>query len=81
MDIEVKQTLSHYINGKHAAGGGQRFGDVYNPALGRVTKRVPLASKEEVRAAVTAAAEAFPGWAATPAGKRAQVLFAFRDLI
>ncbi|MDD9811458.1 MAG: CoA-acylating methylmalonate-semialdehyde dehydrogenase [Gammaproteobacteria bacterium] len=77
-DIE---TLQHYIGGARVDGGGGRFGDVYNPALGRVAKRVPLASQAEVAGAVTVAAEAFPAWAATPAGKRAQVMFNFRDLI
>jgi len=81
MDIEVQQTLSHYINGKRISGKSGRFGDVYNPALGEVAKRVPLASAEEVRDAITAAAEAFPAWAATPATKRAQVMFNFRALI
>lgn len=73
--------LHHFINGKKVAGNSGRSGDVYNPASGQITKQVPLASKTEVESAITAAQAAFPAWAATPAGQRAQLMFAFRDLI
>ena len=75
------EKLHHFINGQKATGESGRFGDVYNPALGAVVKQVPLASSEEVKNAITIAQEAFPAWAATPAGRRAQVMFSFRDLI
>ena len=73
--------LNHYVGGKRVKGKSGRFGDVFNPATGEVTGRVPLASADEVRAVVKVAADAFPAWAATPAAKRCQVLFKFRDLI
>jgi len=73
--------ISHFVNGQRAPGRSGRFGDVYNPASGEVTGRVPLASIAEVGAAVEAAAAAFPGWAATPPHMRARVLFRFRDLV
>ena len=73
--------LQHFINGQHVAGTSGRFGDIYNPATGQVTKQVPLASQSEVEKAIAVAAEAFPAWAATPPGRRAQVMFSFRDLI
>jgi len=74
-------SLYHYIGGDKVAGDSDRYGDVYDPSTGRVTKRVPLATRDDVDKAIAAAADAFPGWAATPAAKRAQVMFAFRDLI
>jgi len=73
--------LYHYIGGEQVAGESGRHGDVYDPSTGRVTKHVPLAAKAEVEKAIATAAEAFPVWAATPPAKRAQVMFAFRDLI
>ena len=73
--------LYHYIQGKKVPGTSERFGDVYNPATGAVSKRVPFASAEEVRQAIQVAADALPGWAAVPPARRAQVLFAFRDLL
>jgi len=46
-----------------------------------VTAKAPLASKAEVEAAIASAQGAFPAWASTPAAKRAQVMFKFRELI
>ena len=76
-----ESNLHHYIGGKKVAGTSGRTGDIYNPATGQVTKQVPLASKAEVEGAIAIAQEAFPAWAATPPGKRAQVMFNFRDLL
>jgi len=81
MDAKVKTTLNHFVGGKQIAGTSGRFGDVYNPALGEVVKQVPLASAEEVQSAVENAANAFPAWAETPPGRRAQVLYAYRELL
>jgi malonate-semialdehyde dehydrogenase (acetylating)/methylmalonate-semialdehyde dehydrogenase len=73
--------LHHFIDGKKVAGKSGRFGDIYNPATGEVTAKVPFASAAEVRDAIAVAARAFPAWAATAPAKRAQVLFKFRELI
>lgn len=81
MDTSVTNTLQHLIGGKRVDGTSGRFGDVYNPAIGEVTSRVPFASADEARRAIQTAADAFPGWAATPPARRAQILFAFRDLV
>lgn len=75
------QKLHHFVGGQRVEGNGGRFGDVFNPALGAIVKQVPLASSDEVRNAISVAQEAFPGWAATAPGRRAQVMFSFRDLI
>ncbi len=72
------RTLTHHIDGKPRPGAGGRFGDVFNPATGKVQARVPLASKAEVGAAVAAARAAFPAWAEMPALKRARILFKFK---
>ena len=63
------------------AGTSGRAGDVFNPSLGVVAARVALANEAEVDAAVRAARAAFPGWAATPALKRARVLFKFKEIV
>ncbi len=73
--------LTHWIGGASVAGASGRFGDVTNPAVGAVTARVPFASSEEVDAAVSAAAAAFPGWRETSLTKRTQILFRFRELL
>ena len=74
------EALSHYIGGQRVAGVSGRFGDVFNPALGSVKARVPLASKDEVGNAVAAAKAAFPAWAATTPLKRSRVMAKFKEL-
>ena len=81
MKTAVRLTLSHFVGGQMIEGRGDRFGDIYNPATGEVTKQVPLATTEEVRSAVAVAAEAFPNWSQTPPARRAQVLFRYRELL
>ena len=74
-------TIDHYIAGKRFAGSGGRWAEVFDPASGRVTGRVPLAGHADVDAAVSAAAAALEDWAATPPLRRARVLFRFRELL
>ena len=74
-------TLGHIIDGKPVPGTSGRHANVYDPATGQVTKQVALASQAEVAAAVAAAAEAFPAWAATPPARRAKVMFRLKDLV
>ena len=77
----MSKTLHHYINGQKVEGQSGRFGDVYNPATGEVSARVPLASSEETAIAIQAAAAAFPEWRDTPSLRRARVLFRFKELL
>jgi malonate-semialdehyde dehydrogenase (acetylating) / methylmalonate-semialdehyde dehydrogenase len=73
--------LEHFIGGKRVAGTSGSFGDVFDPNTGQVQARVPLASAEEVAAAVDNAAEAQPAWAAQNPQKRARVLMRFLQLV
>lgn len=75
------QELTHFINGEHVKGTSGRFADVMNPATGEVQAKVPLASKEEMDAAVAAAQAAQPAWAAVNPQRRARVLMKFVDLL
>jgi malonate-semialdehyde dehydrogenase (acetylating) / methylmalonate-semialdehyde dehydrogenase len=76
-----EQDLGHFVAGRRVPGKSGRAGDVFNPATGKRTARVALASAEEVRGAVAAARAAFPDWAATPPVLRARVMFRFRELL
>ena len=76
----MSTTISHWINGR-AIAGGDRFGDVFNPATGEVQAQVALADPATVNAAVDAAKAAFPAWADTPPLRRARVMFKFRELL
>ncbi|WP_227998770.1 CoA-acylating methylmalonate-semialdehyde dehydrogenase [Nocardia australiensis] len=73
--------LTHFIGGQHVAGGSGKFGDVFDPNLGEVQARVPLASKTEVEAVIANAAEAQQVWAAFNPQKRARVLMKFLSLV
>jgi malonate-semialdehyde dehydrogenase (acetylating)/methylmalonate-semialdehyde dehydrogenase len=75
------KTLHHIIAGRAVPGTSGRFADVFDPATGAVTAKVPLAARDEVEAAIAAAQGAFPAWAAMPSPRRASILFAFRDLV
>lgn len=65
-----------YINGQWLKPSGQGLTDVVNPATGSLIGQVPLADEHDVERAVVAARKAFPGWAATPAKRRAEYICA-----
>ncbi|HWE75638.1 MAG TPA: CoA-acylating methylmalonate-semialdehyde dehydrogenase [Stellaceae bacterium] len=75
------EQLGHFIGGKRALGKSGRRGDVFNPAAGEVTAQVAFADNGEIDAAVKAARDAFPAWAATPALTRARVMFKYKELL
>ena len=80
-ETETVTRISHWIGGQVVAGRSGRSGPVYNPATGAETGVVDFASVEEVDAAVAAANEAFPAWRALSLAKRAELLFAVRELV
>jgi 5-carboxymethyl-2-hydroxymuconic-semialdehyde dehydrogenase len=71
--------IHHLINGKSVA-GAQRF-ETINPATQEVLAEVASGGQAEVNAAVAAAKEAFPAWAAMPAPQRARLVHKLGDLI
>src|ERR671912_725636 len=73
--------IKHWIGGEPVEGTSGRTGPVFNPALGQQTGEVDLATPEEVGAAVAAAKAAFPAWRATSLAKRAELMFAIRELV
>jgi malonate-semialdehyde dehydrogenase (acetylating)/methylmalonate-semialdehyde dehydrogenase len=73
--------IDHWIGGARTAGSSAKTAPVYNPALGEPAACVRLASSADVDAAIQSAADAFPAWSRTGLGKRATILFKFRDLI
>ncbi len=73
--------IGHYINGKHVAGAGNRLSPVYNPATGEVSAYLNNATAAETTTAIDAAQAAFPAWSATPALRRARIMFKFKALL
>ena len=75
------EEIKHYIGGKLVSGTSGRSADVYNPATGEVQAQVPLASGEELNAAIAVAKEAQVGWAAQNPQKRGRVMMEFVRLL
>jgi malonate-semialdehyde dehydrogenase (acetylating)/methylmalonate-semialdehyde dehydrogenase len=73
-------TVPAWVNGRALAPAG-RFGEVYNPATGQVTKKVVFSDQSLVDAAVKAASAAFPAWRDTPPLRRARVMQEFLALL
>lgn len=73
--------LSHFIHGEHRAGTSGRYRDVFNPVRGEAVSRVPLATEEETRSAISSAEEAFPAWSALNPQRRGRILLKWVDLI
>jgi len=75
------KTIRHFVGGQWLDGTSGRTAEVRDPATGEVIARTPLASPEEVDAAVQAARAAFPDWSRTPVGDRVQFLFRMKSLL
>ena len=72
--------IQHLINGDLVS-GGERSADVFNPSTGQAIHKLQLADQATVQRAIDAAKAAFPAWRNTPAAKRAQVMFRFKQLL
>lgn len=73
VDVDTR----HWIGGARV-GGVETFEDV-SPIDGTVIAEVARGREDEAYAAVAAAQEAFPGWAATPPAERAAILHRIAD--
>jgi malonate-semialdehyde dehydrogenase (acetylating)/methylmalonate-semialdehyde dehydrogenase len=73
--------LKHYYRGEWSGSKSTEYRDVVNPATGEKLAHAPLASKEDVNAAVSAAAAAYPAWRRTPPEDRIQYLFKLKQLL
>lgn len=75
------RSIDHWINGeRREATSGSRV-LVHDSATGEPCADVGVGSKEDVDAAVAAAAAAWPEWSRTPVLVRARVMFALKALI
>src|SRR5215218_7616641 len=70
-----------YVNGAWIDAATGKKVDVTNPASGAVLGTVPSLGLDETRAAIAAAKEAFPAWAARTAKDRAVLLRRWHDLM
>jgi malonate-semialdehyde dehydrogenase (acetylating)/methylmalonate-semialdehyde dehydrogenase len=73
--------IRHWIAGTPVGGASGRTGPVLNPATGQQTGTVDFATAAEVDRAVQAARSAFPAWRALSLARRAELMFAIRQLV
>lgn len=73
--------VPNYVGGHWVQSRSEEWGDVVNPATGKLIATVPLSGAAEVNAAVEAAAAAFPEWRRTPPEDRIQPLFKLKYLL
>ncbi|WP_404445952.1 CoA-acylating methylmalonate-semialdehyde dehydrogenase [Microbacterium marinum] len=73
--------LEHWVDGAPWTGDSSRTGPIHNPATGRVSGQVRLASTADVGVAVERAAAALPGWRDASIAKRQGVMFSFREIL
>ncbi len=74
---EVRR-LKYCVGGAWLEAKSGRYMPVTDSSTGAVIAETPCCTADEVNAAVGAAAQAFPDWAATPVPDRAQVMFRFK---
>ena len=75
------RVLANYAGGQWRPADGLDSIDDIDPATGEVAARVPLSGAAEVDAAVAAAREAYPAWAALAPQKRARAVMALRTAL
>jgi len=76
-----QREVRNLVGGTWEDSNGRETEPVYDPATGEVIAETPLSTAEDLDRAVKKAEEAFPGWAATPVGERARILFRFKALL
>jgi betaine-aldehyde dehydrogenase len=71
--------LRNYIGGEFRDAADGRTTEVVNPVTGEAYATAPLSGAADVDAAMTAAAEAFPGWRDTTPAERQRALLKIAD--
>src|ERR1700730_14328863 len=71
--------LQNFVNGKFTDASDGRTSDVIDPSTGEVYAQAPVSSRQDVDAAMLAAANAFEGWRASPPSVRRLALRSSAD--
>ncbi len=73
--------ISHWVDNATVAGTSGRTSPVTDPATGRVTAELDLATTVEVDAVVASAKAAAVEWSQTSISQRTRLMFRFRELV
>ena len=77
----MAEKIKYFVNGQYVESKTDKYYDLVNPSTGEVIGYAPNCTAEEVEGAIAAAKAAYPAWSATPAIKRAQIMYKVRDLL
>lgn len=80
---EVKKdwgTIKNYVNGEWIDSSGKLM-DIENPSTAGIIGKVPMSTREETKAAIDAAHEAWWSWRETPPITRARLMFRLKELM
>ena len=73
--------LQNFVNGKFTDASDGRTSEVIDPSTGEVYAQAPVSSRQDVDAAMQAAANAFEGWRDSTPSERSLALFRIADAI
>jgi len=73
--------LQNFVNGKFTDAGDGRTSDVIDPSTGEVYAHAPVSGRQDVDAAMQAAANAFEGWRDATPSERSLALIRIADAI
>lgn len=79
--MKLGQKMPYSANGEWKESKTERYMPVTDSSTGEVIAEVPCCTADEVEGAIEAAAKAFPAWAGTPVGKRAQLMFRYKEIL
>jgi aldehyde dehydrogenase (NAD+) len=79
--FEGTTTARNYIAGRWTGAADGAVAVLHNPATGAVLGEAPASAAADVDAAVRAARDAWPRWRATPAPRRAEILYRAAELL
>ena len=75
------QVIEHWLDNALFSGESERLADVTNPATGKVTSAVRLASEEDALQVIAAASRSASTWGRTSLTSRVRIMFRFRELL
>ncbi len=75
------RTLQNFVNGKFIDASDGRTSDVIDPSTGEVYAHAPVSGRQDVDAAMQAAANAFEGWRDATPSERSLALIRIADAI
>ena len=77
----MSNIIGNYVGGSRVTPADGTLQDVFNPSTGEVSGQVRLSNATDLDNTVSVASAAAQEWGATPAVKRAQVMFRFKRLL